>query len=209
LSDVVREEADGDFPTKGNFVIPQRIVLASAAGLVSAFLLAACGSSNDNASSMKSGNATPVATAASDPASSAPATSAPADSGDSGSGHMATTTMLMAKAVKGMGSVVTDDKGMTLYRYDKDQATPSKWTCAGECTKTWMPVMVQGSVRTMGVKNSLLGTVHRNGMKQVTLDGWPLYRYMGDTEAGQMNGQGKGRQWYAVTPTGQKSTMTA
>ncbi|MFI2206728.1 hypothetical protein ACH47Z_39605 [Streptomyces sp. NPDC020192] len=189
-------------------MIAQRIVIASAAGLASALLLAACGSSNDNASSTNPGNAAAVATAASDPATSAPATSAPADGGNSGNGHLATTTMLMAKTVKGMGSVVTDDKGMTLYRSDKDQAAPSRWTCAGECTKTWMPVMVQDSVRTMGVEKSLIGTVHRNGMKQVTLDGWPLYRYMGDTKAGQMSGQGKDRQWYAVTPTGQKSAMT-
>lgn len=189
-------------------MIPQRIVLGSVAGLASAFLLAACGSSNHDASSADSGNAMPAATAASDPAISASATSAPADSGSSGGGHLATTTMLVARAVQGMGSVVTDDKGMTLYRYDKDQANPSKWTCAGACTKTWMPVMVPGPVRTSGVEKSLLGTVHRNGMKQVTLGGWPLYRYMGDTKAGQMNGQGKGMQWYAVTPTGHKSAMT-
>ncbi|WP_405864498.1 hypothetical protein [Streptomyces sp. NBC_00005] len=150
------------------------------------------------------GSTTPVATAASESG-----TSAPAGSGDSGSGHMATTTMLMAKAAKGMGNMVTDDKGMTLYRYDKDQPTPSKWTCAGECTKTWMPVVVQDSVQTMGVEKSLLGTVHRDGMKQLTLGGWPLYRYMGDTKAGQMNGQGKGEVWYAVTPSGKKSTMAS
>ncbi|OIK07701.1 hypothetical protein [Streptomyces monashensis] len=190
-------------------MIPQRIVLSSVAGLVSAFLLAACGSSDGNASSANAGNAAPVATAASGPATSAPATSAPADAGSSGSGHMATTTLLMARAVKGMGTVVTDDKGMTLYRYDRDQATPSKWTCAGGCTRTWTPVMVQGSVRTMGVEKSLLGTVHRNGMKQVTLAGWPLYRYTGDTRAGQMNGQRMGGQWYAVTPTGQKAAVTS
>jgi predicted lipoprotein with Yx(FWY)xxD motif len=116
--------------------------------------------------------------------------------------------MLMAKAVGGMGSVVTDDKGMTLYRYDMDQANPSKWTCAGECTKTWMPVMVRDTVQTTGIEKSLLGTVHRNGMKQLTLGGWPLYRYMGDTQAGQMNGQAKDKMWHAVTPSGNKSTMS-
>jgi predicted lipoprotein with Yx(FWY)xxD motif len=185
-------------------VIQQRIVLLSAAGLASALLLAACGSSTDKASSGTSpGSAAPVATAASQSA-----TSTPAGSSASGSGHMATTTMLMAKTVNGMGSVVTDDKGMTLYRYDKDQATPSKWTCSGECTKTWMPVMVEDSVQTTGVEKSLLGTVHRNGMKQLTLSGWPLYRYMGDTKAGEMNGQAKDKLWYAVTPTGMKSAMT-
>ncbi|MFF4562186.1 hypothetical protein [Streptomyces sp. NPDC001435] len=177
----------------------QRIVLLSAAGLASALLLGACGSSMDNASSGTSpSHVAPVATATA--AASEPAASAPA-----GSGHLAITTTLMARAVEGVGSVVTDDKGMTLYRYDKDQAHPSKWTCSGTCTKTWMPVMVQDSVKTMGVEKSLLGTVHRDGKTQLTLGGWPLYRYMGDTAAGQANGQAANGMWYAVTPSGGKS----
>ncbi|WP_328478477.1 hypothetical protein OHS71_08615 [Streptomyces sp. NBC_00377] len=182
----------------------QRIVLTAAAGLASTLLLAACGSSTDNASDTSPGSAAPAATA-----SSAPATSAPAESGDSGSGDMATTTMVMAKEIQGMGSLVTDDKGMTLYRSDMDQATPSMSMCTDDCTKTWMPVMAQDSVQTMGVEKSLLGSVDRSdGMKQLTLGGWPLYRYMGDTKAGQMNGQAKDKMWFAVTPSGKKSAMT-
>jgi predicted lipoprotein with Yx(FWY)xxD motif len=45
-------------------------------------------------------------------------------------------------------------------------------------------------------------------MKQLTLAGWPLYRYIGDADAGQMNGQGKDSEWYAVTPSGQKSAAS-
>lgn len=193
-------------------MILQRIVLASAAGLASALLLGACGSSNDTASGTNPSSAAPVATAASDPAnpaapkSPAPAASAPAAGGNSGkTGHMATTSSVAARAVKGVGSVVTDDKGMTLYRYGRDQASPSKWTCADACTRTWVPVIVGDSVRTSGVDKGLLGTVHRNGMKQLTLAGWPLYRYKGDTQADQVNGQGRDKEWYAVTPSGQKS----
>lgn len=183
-------------------MIQQRIVLLSAAGLASALLLGACGSSMDKASSGTSPtSAAPAATAA----ASEPATSAPAAGGGSGSGHLAITTTLTARAVEGVGSVVTDDKGMTLYRYDKDQAHPSKWTCSGACTKTWMPVIVQNSVKTTGVEQSLLGTVHRNGRTQLTLGGWPLYRYMGDTVAGQANGQERNGMWHAVTPSGGKS----
>ncbi|MFJ8021658.1 hypothetical protein [Streptomyces sp. NPDC096311] len=193
-------------------MIQRRIVVLSAAGLASAFLLAACGSSTEKASTGTSpGDAVPVATAASESATSAPTASestpsAPAAGGDSGSGNTATTTMVMARTVNDIGSVVADGKGMTLYRYDKDEANPSKWTCAGACTKTWIPVIVQDSVQTMGVEKSLLGTVHRNGMKQLTLGGWPLYRYVGDTQAGQTNGQAKDKTWYAVTPSGTKST---
>ncbi|MFF7975027.1 hypothetical protein [Streptomyces sp. NPDC007905] len=186
-------------PTKGEPLIPQRIVLASAAGLVSALLLGACGSSNDNASGTSPGSAAPAA--------SDPATSAPAAGGNSSSGNMAVTAMVRAKAMKGMGSVVTDDKGMTLYRYGKDRPAPSKWTCAGSCTQTWMPVIVDDSVQASGVEKSLLGTVHRNGMKQLALAGWPLYRYVGDTKAGLMNGQDKDKEWYAITPSG-NSVMT-
>ncbi|MFJ6085447.1 hypothetical protein ACIQI8_29040 [Streptomyces sp. NPDC092369] len=189
-------------------MIPHRIVLASVAGLVSALLLAACDSSTDNAAGRSSGGVAsiaPVATAASESAASAPA-------GD-GSGDTDTTTALVAAAVGGTGDVVTDGNGMTLYRYDKDESNPSKWTCSGTCTNTWIPVIVQDSpqdspqdsVRTSGVQKSLLGTVHRDGKPQLTLAGWPLYRYSGDTAAGQVNGQGKDGQWHAVTPAGGKS----
>ncbi|MFF1738285.1 hypothetical protein [Streptomyces mirabilis] len=189
-------------------MIQRRIVLLSAAGLASAFLLAACGSSTEKASTGTSpGNAVPVATAASESATSAPTGSESTPPAPVAGGHPVT-TMVMAKTVDDIGSVVTDDKGMTLYRYDKDEANPSKWTCADECTKTWIPVIVQDSVQTVGVEKSLLGTVHRNGMKQLTLGGWPLYRYVGDTQAGQTNGQAKDKTWYAVTPSGAKSTST-
>ncbi|MFD3584620.1 hypothetical protein [Streptomyces sp. NPDC058683] len=181
----------------------RRIVLSLAVGLASPLLLGACSSSNGTGSD----SAAPVAPAASDPGTSAPpATSAAGDSGSAGAGH--TTTGVTAEALDGIGSVVTDDQGLTLYRYDKDQSDPSKWTCSGACTKTWVPVIVGDSVQTTGVEKSLLGTVHRNGLKQLTLAGWPLYRYSGDTAAEQANGQGKNEEWYAVAPSGQKAAET-
>ena len=176
-----------------------RIALATAAGAASALLLAACGSSTDNSAN----------TGAAAPAASAPAeTTTPAGSGTSsptGGMGMVSTNMLMAKKMSGMGTVVSDSKGWTLYRYDKDQASPSMSMCTDDCAKTWMPVMADGSVQAMGLQ-AKVGTVTRSdGMKQVTLAGWPLYRYMGDTKAGEMNGQGKSGAWYAVTPAGKKA----
>ncbi|MGW3130202.1 hypothetical protein [Streptomyces sp. NPDC001076] len=186
-------------------MIPRRIGPSLALGLASAFLLGACGSSNGT----DTGNAAPVAPVTSaTSATSDPAASAPAAAGSPASEQPATTTVVMARTAQGLGSIVTDDKGLTLYRYDKDQPNPSKWTCSGTCTKTWLPVIVPESVQTSGVEKSLLGTVHRNGETQLTLAGWPLYRYVGDTAAGQTNGQGKDQEWYAVTPSGQKSTAT-
>ncbi|MBW8794241.1 MAG: hypothetical protein JF597_11785 [Streptomyces sp.] len=179
-----------------------------ALGLASALLLGACGSSNGTGT----GNAAPAAPAApvtsATPAASDPAASTPTAAAGNAGGQPATTAAVLTRAAQGLGSIVTDDKGLTLYRYDKDQPNPSKWTCSGACTKTWLPVIVPESVQTSGVQKSLLGTVHRNGETQLTLAGWPLYRYVGDTAAGQTNGQGKDQEWYAVTPSGQKSTAT-
>ncbi|MEW1776862.1 hypothetical protein [Streptomyces sp. NPDC086777] len=187
-------------------MIPRRIGPSLALGLASAFLLGACGSSNGTGT----GNAAPatpvtsVTPAASDPA----AAGTPSAAGGSASGQPATTAAVLTRSAQGLGSIVTDDRGLTLYRYDKDEPNPSKWTCSGACTKTWLPVIVPESVQTSGVDKSLLGTVHRNGRTQLTLAGWPLYRYVGDTAAGQTNGQGKDQEWYAVTPSGGKSTAT-
>ncbi|MGW2236215.1 hypothetical protein [Streptomyces sp. NPDC001759] len=177
-------------------MIPHRIVIASATGLIAAFLLAACSSTGSDASGTGAGTVTPAAVASSGPATSAPAVSAPDDPSPAGGGQSVTT------AVRGAGGTVTDGNGMTLYRYDRDRPNPSRWTCSGACVKTWIPVIVQDPVQTSGVDKSLLGTVHRDGRTQLTLAGWPLYRYVGDTAAGQANGQGKDGQWHAVTPTG-------
>ena len=192
-------------PKRGNPVIQHRIVLASAAGLVCAFLLAACDSTNSGASGTGAAGVGPVTSA---PAAPTPVGGGASDGGASDGGRAASTVTVRAEAVKGGGSVVTDGTGATLYRYDKDRPNPSRWTCAGACVKTWIPVIVSDSVQTVGVEKSLLGTVHRNGRKQLTLGGWPLYRYVGDTGAGQLNGQGKGGQWYAVTPAGGKAAVT-
>ncbi|WP_329260383.1 hypothetical protein OG223_41155 [Streptomyces sp. NBC_01478] len=175
-------------------MIPRRIVLSLVAGLASTLLLGACNSS-DSAASGSAGTVT-----ASAPTSPAPVASTPAAT--------ATAFTVSAKTVEGVGTVVTDTNGMTLYRYDKDESDPSKWTCSGACVKTWIPVIVPESVQTSGVGRSLLGTVHRDGEPQLTLAGWPLYRYVGDTAAGQANGQGKDGAWHAVTPTGEKAAAT-
>lgn len=190
-------------PKKGTPVIQHRIVLASAAGLVCAFMLAACDSSNGDPSNGDSSGTSAAGVVSTAPA---PAASATGDGGPAGGQTAsATTAEVRVETVKGGGSVVTDGAGATLYRYDKDRPNPSRWTCAGECVKTWIPVFVRDSVRTVGVEKSLLGTVHRDGRKQLTLGGWPLYRYVGDAGAGQVEGQGKDGQWYAVTPSGGKS----
>ncbi len=73
---------------------------------------------------------------------------------------------------------------------------------------TWQPVTVDdpAAVTLDDIDGSLLGAVDRaDGTKQVTLGGYPLYRFAKDTRAGDINGQGVAGIWFASTPQGKKA----
>jgi predicted lipoprotein with Yx(FWY)xxD motif len=119
---------------------------------------------------------------------------------------------LAVAEVGSLGPVVTDQNGRTLYRFDKDKAKPPTSNCNGDCAKTWPPFTVQdlGEVQLSNVDKRLVGTVARaDGTKQLTLGGWPLYRYTGDRAAGDAKGQGVGGTWFASTPLGKKAEAAA
>jgi len=107
-----------------------------------------------------------------------------------------------------LGQIVTTGSGRTVYRFDADSANPSKSNCSGGCATLWPPVVATGSgmPAVMGVSSSMLGEITRpDGTKQLTLGGWPLYTYAGDTGPGTTAGQGSGGSWWAVTPVGAKA----
>ncbi|MFB6938986.1 SCO0930 family lipoprotein [Streptomyces chartreusis] len=105
-----------------------------------------------------------------------------------------------------LGELLTDSDGMTLYRFDKDVADPAKSNCDGDCATKWPPVPANDAKAGVGIDKNLLGSVTRtDGTKQLTIDGWPAYRYAKDTKAGDVNGQGVGGTWYALAPTGKKA----
>lgn len=118
---------------------------------------------------------------------------------------------LAAAEVGRLGQVVTDQNGLTLYRFDKDKAKPSVSNCTEACAKTWPPALGDpASVQLQGVDESLVGSVTReDGTEQLTLGGWPLYTFAKDTAAGDAKGQGVGKTWFAVTPKGKKAQATS
>lgn len=128
--------------------------------------------------------------------------SASASAGTQGSGTV-------AAASSPLGTILVDGDGRTLYLWEAD--TSSKSTCNGDCATAWPPVTVTGKpVAGEGVKASLLGTTTRDdGREEITYNGHPLYRYAGDTGAGDTNGQGSngfGAAWYVLDATGNKIT---
>jgi predicted lipoprotein with Yx(FWY)xxD motif/predicted outer membrane protein len=105
-----------------------------------------------------------------------------------------------------LGDIVIDAKGRTLYRFDKDSATPSKSNCNDSCVRRWPPALAGDQLSTRGVEQNLVGKVkRRDGRWQLTLAGWPLYRFAGDRRAGDAKGQNFAGVWFAAAPDGTKA----
>jgi predicted lipoprotein with Yx(FWY)xxD motif len=99
-------------------------------------------------------------------------------------------------------TVLTNAKGLTLYRFAPDTATASK--CTGSCAAYWPPVT--GTPKAGPGVTGKLGTIKRpDGGLQVTYDGHPLYIYIGDSGPGQAHGNNlnlNGGLWYEVRVSG-------
>ncbi|WP_433081444.1 COG4315 family predicted lipoprotein [Dactylosporangium sp. CA-052675] len=116
------------------------------------------------------------------------------------------TTALKAASIPKMGKVVTDQDGFVLYRFDKDTAKPPKSNCVDKCAQVWPPAITDGNPDLSGVDPSVVGTVTRaDGARQITLAGWPVYRYIGDPKPGAWKGQNVGGVWFVVAPDGKKN----
>jgi predicted lipoprotein with Yx(FWY)xxD motif len=118
---------------------------------------------------------------------------------------------LTATTVGQLGQVVTDAAGMTLYRFDGDTANPPTSNCNDACAKTWPPELATSSTATLdGVDQSVVGVILRkDGTKQITINGWAVYKFSKDTAPGDAKGQGAMQKWFAVTPQGKKAAGAA
>jgi predicted lipoprotein with Yx(FWY)xxD motif len=106
-----------------------------------------------------------------------------------------------------LGSVLVDSRGRTLYLFEKDRNGVS--SCNGSCAAYWPPLTSHGTPRAgKGLHQSLLGLGGaRNGVRQVTYGGHPLYRFVGDRRAGETTGEGLrnfGATWYVLAATDRK-----
>ena len=132
-------------------------------------------------------------------ASSTNSSSSTATSNAPGAGSSGTT--INTTTINGT-TVLTNSAGHTLYTFAKDTNNTSN--CTGSCATYWPPV--KGPATAGSGVTGTLGTITRSdGTVQETYDGHPLYTYVGDSAAGQNNGNGKnlsGGLWYEATPSG-------
>ena len=105
-----------------------------------------------------------------------------------------------------LGQILVDAQGMTIYRYDKDTINPSKSNCEGSCLVKWPAVAWTPGATIQGVDPSLIGKVIRaDGTAQLTVAGWPAYRFWHDKAPGDVKGQGVGKTWWAITAEGKRA----
>lgn len=92
------------------------------------------------------------------------------------------------------GTLISGADNRTLYVLTADEKSTSAHeklsTCYAGCAAVWPPVLASSTPAVAGKANvSLLGlTTRRDGTKQVTYNGLPLYYYAADTKAGQATG---------------------
>jgi predicted lipoprotein with Yx(FWY)xxD motif len=104
------------------------------------------------------------------------------------------------------GSILFDGRGRALYAFTRDPRG-GRSRCYGACAKAWPVYFAPGRLAAgKGVKRALIGTTKRkDGRRQITYDGRPLYYYVSDVKAGQITCQDVdeyGGTWLVVRPSG-------
>jgi predicted lipoprotein with Yx(FWY)xxD motif len=167
-----------------------------AAAIITAALLAGCGSSS------KSG----TSSAASAPSTAAQSTPAPAAT-TATTTATATGVAVTTKHTK-LGTILAaGPKKRTVYLFEADKGSSS--TCTAACAAAWPPVTTSAAPQATGsTVTADLSTISRpGGVKQVTYKGHPLYFFEKDEDRGDMYGQGSnafGAGWYVMKPSGAK-----
>jgi predicted lipoprotein with Yx(FWY)xxD motif len=134
-------------------------------------------------------------------------------SGVAGAKHSSATpsTMFSTAKVSGVGTVLVDGRGRTVYILTTGGHTNVPCTDSSGCTKLWPDLPLSSGTSKakagMGIKASLLGTKKlSDGETYPTYNGWLMYEYTGDSGSGQANGEGIksfGGTWYVLNPSGQ------
>ena len=94
------------------------------------------------------------------------------------------------------GPVLTNDKGMTLYTFDKDSG--GKSACNGPCASNWPPLMASADAKPA---DGYTVITREGGGKQWAYKGKPLYTWKNDKKPGDITGDGfLNGAWHIAKP---------
>jgi predicted lipoprotein with Yx(FWY)xxD motif len=108
------------------------------------------------------------------------------------------TTSLKTETTRA-GMILASSHGLTLYYYSEDKRGSGKSVCTGTCAAVWpplaAPVRAPAGVRLPG---QLRMITRPGGVRQVTINGYPVYFYAGDKAPGQTAGNGIEGAWHVI-----------
>lgn len=93
------------------------------------------------------------------------------------------------------GGMLVNEKGLTVYTFDRDVAGSGKSVCNGDCATKWPPVMATADAKPMGDYSVI---TRDNGAKQWAYKGKPLYTWPEDQEPGDKYGDNYNKVWHIV-----------
>jgi predicted lipoprotein with Yx(FWY)xxD motif len=116
---------------------------------------------------------------------------------------------IKSASVAGLGTVLVDGAGRTLYTLTSETKDKITCTMANGCTGFWSQIGSKSGQRHQtrgGARASMIGSEKGTpGTHVLTYHRRPLYTYVGDSASGQANGEGLksyGGTWYAVSASG-------
>ncbi|HEX6522122.1 MAG TPA: hypothetical protein VF070_19270 [Streptosporangiaceae bacterium] len=118
--------------------------------------------------------------------------------GNTGSGTTAQGGTLKTETTSA-GTILASSQGMTLYYYTEDKPHSGMSSCNGSCASTWPPLT--GTVQAPGgvtLPGNIGSITRQGGVHQVTVNGYPLYTYVGDKQPGQVTGNGMAGEWHVI-----------
>jgi len=96
-------------------------------------------------------------------------------------------------AKKAADGTWTDDKGMTLYTFDRDAG--GKSACNGPCATNWPPLMASADAKASGDWSVV---TRDDGAKQWAYKGKPLYTWSKDAKPGDKTGDNVNSVWHTA-----------
>lgn len=93
------------------------------------------------------------------------------------------------------GKTLVDDRGMTLYTFDKDAG--GKSACSGKCAQNWPPLQVDAAAAAPAGYSVI---VRDDGTRQWAYKGKPLYGWAKDKSPGDTTGDGFNKLWHVAQP---------
>jgi predicted lipoprotein with Yx(FWY)xxD motif len=117
--------------------------------------------------------------------------------------------------MSGVGTVLVNRAGMTLYFNDQDHG--AMVSCTSACTGVWLPALTAGRSAPSGSAAGVT-VIKRSddGKEQLAYHGKPLYGFKPDAMAGQVTGDGAHDQfggtaftWHAAVVAGTAASGTS